>query len=85
LPILKPAFLATFTIAFLRSVTNLSITVFLASSKTSVGTVSILSLVNNGAWSEAAAMTTVLIAIALGALMIPTTLLGEKQSDLLIR
>ncbi len=79
LPLLKPAFTATFTIAFLRSVTNLSITVFLVSSKTVVGTVSILSLVNNGAWSGAAALTTVLIAIALLTLGLAKALMGNRS------
>lgn len=84
LPLLKPVFFTTFTIAFLRAVTNLSITVFLVSSKTSMGTVSILSMVDNGAWGEAAAMTTVLIGIALGALFISIRLLGNKQENLFI-
>ena len=84
LPLLKTTFLATFTMAFLRSVTNLSITVFLVSSKTVVGTVSILSLVNNGAWGGAAAMTTVLIVVALIVLFISTTILGNKRDDIFI-
>ena len=84
LPLMKSAFLASFTMAFLRSVTNLSITVFLASSKTVVGTVSILSLVNNGAWSEAAAMTVVLIAIALVTLFISMLLMGQKKENLFL-
>lgn len=84
LPLLKTTFLATFTMAFLRSVTNLSITVFLVSSKTVVGTVSILSLVNNGAWGGAAAMTTVLIVVALTVLFVSTTILGNQREDIFI-
>jgi ABC-type Fe3+ transport system, permease component len=84
LPLMKPTFFATFTMAFLRSVTNLSITVFLASSKTVVGTVSILSLVNNGAWGGAAAMTVVLIAIALITLYISTKLLGNEKESIFL-
>jgi iron(III) transport system permease protein len=68
--------------AFLRSVTNLSITVFLSSAKTVVGTVSILSLVNNGAWSEAAATTIVLICIALVVLGASTMLLRRGARDI---
>jgi iron(III) transport system permease protein len=82
LPLLKPAFTATFTIAFLRSVTNLSITAFLVSAKTVVGTVSILSLVDNGAWSQAAALTTVLIGISLFVLFISQRLFGLKGETL---
>lgn len=84
LPLLKPAFMATFTIAFLRSVTNLSITAFLVSSKTVVGTVSILSLVNNGAWSQAAALTTVLIGISLLTLFISNRVFGVKREALFL-
>ena len=82
LPLMKSAFLATFTMAFLRAVTNLSITIFLSSSKTVVGTVSILSLVNNGAWSQAAAMTVALIAIALITLFVSMALMGDKKENI---
>jgi iron(III) transport system permease protein len=84
LPLLKTTFLATFTMAFLRSVTNLSIVIFLSSSKTVVGTVSILSLVNDGAWSGAAAMTTVLIAVAMLVLFISTMLLGNQRESIFL-
>lgn len=82
LPLLRAATVATFTMAFLRSVTNLSITVFLSSAKTVVGTVSILSLVNNGAWSEAAATTIVLIGIALVVLGVSNVLLRGGARDI---
>lgn len=84
LPLMKATFLATFTMAFLRSVTNLSIVIFLSSSKTAVGTVSILSLVNNGAWSGAAAMTTVLIAIAMLTLFISGKFLGRRRENIFL-
>lgn len=76
---MKTAFFATFTMAFLRSITNLSITIFLYSSKTVVGTISILNLVNNAKWSWAAAMTSVLIGIALVTLLISQKLLGKEN------
>lgn len=79
LPLMKTAFFATFTMAFLRSITNLSITIFLYSSKTVVGTISILNLVNNAKWSWAAAMTSVLIGIALVTLLISQKLLGKEN------
>ncbi|TVX96696.1 ABC transporter permease [Cohnella terricola] len=64
LPLLKGPFLSGLSVAFLRSVTCLSVIIFIYSAHTSVGTVSILNLVQNGAWGGASAFTAVLISIA---------------------
>jgi len=63
-PLLKGPFLSGIVVSFLRSVTCLSVIIFLYSVKTSVGTVSILGLVQNGAWGSASAFTAVLVSIA---------------------
>ena len=64
LPLLKVPFVSGFTVAFLRAVTCLSVVIFVYSAKTSVSTISILGLVQNGEWGKAAAFTSVLISIA---------------------
>ncbi|MBB6671947.1 ABC transporter permease [Cohnella nanjingensis] len=77
LPLLKGPFLSGLAVSFLRSVTCLSVIIFIYSAHTSVGTVSILSLVQNGAWGGASAFTVVLISIAFAVLaatrLIPAT------------
>ncbi|MGN7453986.1 ABC transporter permease [Paenibacillus pasadenensis] len=64
LPLLRGPILSGFTLSFLRSVTCLSVIIFLYSSSTSVGTISILSLVQSGVWGGASALTVTLILIA---------------------
>lgn len=64
LPLLKGPFISGIVVSFLRSVTCLSVIIFIYSTNTSVGTVSILGLVQNGAWGKASAFTVVLISIA---------------------
>lgn len=63
-PLLRGPFISGIVISFLRSVTCLSVIVFIYSASTSVGTVSILGLVSNGEWGKASAFTIVLISIA---------------------
>ena len=64
LPLLRGPFLQGISVCFLRTVTCLSVIVFIYSIHTSVGTVSILGLVQNGEWGGAAAFTAVLLTIA---------------------
>ena len=59
LPLLKGPFVSGMVVSFLRSVTCLSVIVFIYSASTSVGTISILSLVSNGEWGKASAFTAV--------------------------
>ncbi len=65
LPLLGPAFAASFINAFIRAVTNLSIVVFLITPRTLVATYSILAMIGGGFWGAAAALTTALLAITL--------------------
>jgi iron(III) transport system permease protein len=68
LPLLQIPFLSGFVLSFLRSVTCLSVIVFIYAPSTAVGTVSVLGLVSYGQWGAAAAFTVVLITIAFAAL-----------------
>ncbi|SPF49161.1 Binding-protein-dependent transport systems inner membrane component [Candidatus Desulfosporosinus infrequens] len=64
LPLLNVSFVSGIIVAFLRSLTALSVVIFIYSAHTVVSTISILGLVQNGDWGGAAALTTVLVAIA---------------------
>lgn len=64
MPLLKVPLISGFVVCFLRSITCLSVVIFIYSAKTSVGTITILGLVQNGLWGSAAAFTIVLISIA---------------------
>ena len=68
LPLLQIPFLSGFVLSFLRSVTCLSVIIFIYSPSTAVGTTSVLGLVTFGKWGAAAAFTVVLIAIAFAVL-----------------
>lgn len=64
LPLLKVPFLSGMTVAFLRSVTCLSVIIFIYSINTVVGTISIVNFVQDGEWGVASAITVVLISTA---------------------
>ncbi len=68
LPLLKVPFVSGFVLSFLRSVTCLSVIIFIYSSRTAVGTTSILGLVSYGQWGAASSFTVVLISIAFAVL-----------------
>lgn len=78
LPLLKAPFLLGFVLSFLRSVTCLSVVIFLYAPRTTVGTISIMVLVQNGQWGEAAAFTIVLITIAFAVLRAAQYILGKQ-------
>ncbi len=78
IPLLKAPFLSGFVLSFLRSVTCLSVVIFLYAPSTTVGTISIMVLVQSGQWGEAAAFTIVLIAIAFTVLRLAQYLLGKQ-------
>lgn len=78
IPLLKAPFLSGFVLSFLRSVTCLSVVIFLYAPATTVGTISIMVLVQSGQWGEAAAFTIVLIAIAFSVLRLAQYLLGKQ-------
>ena len=75
LPLLGPAFMASFINAFIRAVTNLSIVVFLITPRTLVATYSILAMIGGGFWGAAAALTTALLAITLASVAVARLLL----------
>ncbi|TBL73260.1 ABC transporter permease [Paenibacillus thalictri] len=82
LPLLRGPFLSGLVLSFLRSVTCLSVIIFIYSAKTSVGTISILGLVQNGAWGNASAFTVVLISIAFAVLGIARLFLKEQGKSI---
>ena len=82
IPLLKAPFLSSFVLSFLRSVTCLSVVIFLYSPSTTVGTISVMVLVQSGQWGEAAAFTTILIAIAFTVLRITQGILKKQGIDL---
>jgi len=77
-PLLKGPFFSAFVVAFIRSITTLSVIVFLATSSNAVVTFSIMNLVNDGFYGKAAALTSVLLVIALGVLGAARSLFGKK-------
>jgi iron(III) transport system permease protein len=81
-PLLRVPFLSGFVLSFLRSVTCLSVIIFIYSPRTTVGTASILGLVSNGMWGAAAAFTMVLIAIAFSVLIIANRFLKKQGGSL---
>lgn len=78
LPLLKAPFLSGFVLSFLRSVTCLSVVIFIYSPHTIVGTVSIMGLVETGQWGSAAAFTIVLITVAFSVLKLAQYILGKQ-------
>lgn len=82
LPLLKIPVASGFIVAFLRTVTCLSVVIFIYSADTSVGTISILAMVQNGEWGSAAAFTIVLISIAFAVLGISQMLLRRLGKSL---
>lgn len=83
LPLLKGPFISGITVSFLRSVTCLSVIIFIYSAHTSVGTVSILGLVQNGQWGSASALTIALIGMALAVLAIARLVLRKQWKSIL--
>ena len=82
LPLLRIPFLSGFVLSFLRSVTCLSVIIFIYSPRTTVGTASILGLVSNGLWGAAAAFTVVLISIAFSVLLLTNRFLRKHGGSL---
>ncbi|NRF92872.1 iron ABC transporter permease [Paenibacillus frigoriresistens] len=82
LPLLRGPFMSSVITSFLRSITCLSVIVFIYAASTSVGTVSILGLVGNGEWGRASAFTVVLISIAFAVLAISKLIFKDKDESL---
>lgn len=81
-PLLKGPFMSGFVLSFLRSVTCLSVVIFLYAPATTVGTVSVMVLVQSGQWGAAAAFTIVLIAIAFAVLNLARFVLRKQGIEL---
>ena len=65
LPLMKPAFIAGITFAFIRAITELTSTIFLVTPRWRVMAVDIYNMVESGALGGAAAMSTLLMAIVI--------------------
>lgn len=70
LPLVRTSFISSMVLAFLRSVTCLSVVIFIYSLKTSVGSITIIGLLSNGQWGAASAVTITLIGIAISVLLL---------------
>ena len=82
IPLLKAHFMSSFVLSFLRSVTCLSVVIFLYAPSTTVGTISVMVLVQSGQYGEAAAFTIVLITIAFTVLKLAQWVLGKQGIEL---
>ncbi len=80
LPLLRAPFGAAFAVTFVRSITALSVAIFVVSPRRTVATISILGLVEQGYWGRAAAYTTVLIVAALVALGVVSLVAKQDRS-----
>jgi len=83
-PLLRTAFLSSFTMGFLRAVANLSIVIFLISPGTTTATVQILGSVRYGELGIAAVLATTLFATAL-LISEMMSFLTKKSMDIVVR
>ena len=81
-PLIRPALLAGLVFAFARHMTSLSAIIFLTTPKWPILTVWILSEVEQGGLSTAAAYSVILIAIVLSAIMLMYALIGRQARAL---
>ncbi len=80
LPLMKPAFIAGITFAFIRAITELTSTIFLVTPRWRVMAVDIYNMVESGALGGAAAMSTLLMAIVILILVIIYRVTGATTS-----
>lgn len=80
LPLMKPAFIAGITFAFIRAITELTSTIFLVTPRWRVMAVDIYNMVESGALGGAAAMSTLLMAIVVIILVIIYRATGATAS-----
>jgi iron(III) transport system permease protein len=80
LPLMKPAFIAGITFAFIRSITELTSTIFLVTPRWRVMAVDIYNMVESGALGGAAAMSTLLMAIVIVVLVVIYRATGATTS-----
>lgn len=67
LPLMREPFASAFFVGFIRSITTLSVIVFLQTAGNTVATFSIMNLVNDGFYGKAAALSVTLLGIAFAA------------------
>ena len=80
LPLMKPAFIAGITFAFIRAITELTSTIFLVTPRWRVMAVDIYNMVESGALGGAAAMSTLLMAVVILLLVILYRATGATTS-----
>jgi iron(III) transport system permease protein len=80
LPLMKPAFIAGITFAFIRAITELTSTIFLVTPRWRVMAVDIYNMVESGALGGAAAMSTLLMAVVILFLVIIYRATGATTS-----
>jgi iron(III) transport system permease protein len=80
LPLMKPAFIAGITFAFIRAITELTSTIFLVTPKWRVMAVDIYNMVESGALGAAAAMSSLLMGIVIVVLAAIYRLTGATSS-----
>ena len=80
LPLMKPAFIAGITFAFIRSITELTSTIFLVTPRWRVMAVDIYNMVESGALGDAAAMSTLLMAMVIVVLVVIYRATGATTS-----
>ena len=78
LPLLRGAIVDVFAVSSIRSVVNVSIVVFLVSPGHVVATFAIMSLIVNGSWGGAAALTSLLLVVTLAAAGAARVVLGAE-------
>jgi iron(III) transport system permease protein len=77
-PLVKSSFISAFIVSFIRSITTLSVIVFLATSSNKVATFTIMNFVNDGFFGKAAALTTFLLIISFLILLIGRRIAGKN-------
>jgi iron(III) transport system permease protein len=77
-PLLRGPFLSAFIMSFIRSITTLSVIVFIATSTNAVATFSIMNFVNDGFYGKAAALTSVLLVVSFAVLGIAKLVVGKR-------
>jgi len=80
MPLMKPAFIAGITFAFIRAITELTSTIFLVTPKWRVMAVDIYNMVESGALGAAAAMSTLLMVIVVLVLLVIYKATGATAS-----
>ena len=82
LPLMKGPFASAFFVGFIRSITTLSVIVFLQTASNTVATFSIMNLVNDGFYGKASALSVALLGLAFAAVGSGRLVLGRDTRSL---